>query len=608
LFGAWFYFYRVQQVYIFSPGIEKKHSFPLFYRYQIQDIEGLYDLQKTIARDITDHLKERLASKSSGPVFASHIPDPTAHQNYLRGRHFWYQRTPSSLERALEYFKKAIEIDPDYALAWSGLSDTYRVMPTYTGISGSRIRPLAREAAEKALSLDDSLAETHTSMGGTLTDENKFQEAEEHFKLAIELNPNYLQAYFWSGYNFNNSRRDQDAINRYRQALKLDPMSAPIAGNLALIYHDLGELDQAQEILDEAISLNPEDSSPYVQYARLHATRGDFQKAVEMAEKALSLNPTSLFTIQWTARILQRAEKHERAIEILQEAMVQEPAFQRVAHSVLGVVYSRMKQYDKAIEHGRKALEIDPLDFWCHYDLAWTYWTSKQWEKCMDTWEKVIEIESDDGGAYQLLGCIQGILGNKEQEYKLYQQAVELSPVQTIELGVWHLNYGNYEQAVTWLKQAEKDNPNYPNTMMYLFTAQFLCGDYPEAQQSLSEWLKRLNYRDRDELHTQAFPDGVVERSSLIRYIHLILERFKQEKRPLANKFESRFPATLYCLSGDLESTMETLEYAYENFETDSRWLPWYIRFTYFKPLHDDPRFWEIVKKLKLDPYFKKEN
>jgi serine/threonine protein kinase/tetratricopeptide (TPR) repeat protein len=577
-------------------------------QYRIEGMDGLLDLQKTIARDITDHLKERLAGASTEPVFVRHTPDPAAHQNYLRGRHFWYKRTPQGLERALEYFKKAIEIDPDYALAWSGLADTYHVMPTYAGTSRYRIIPLLREAAEKALSLDDTLAETHTSMGGTLTDEGKYPEAEEHFQRAIELNPNYLLAYFWSGYNFDASRRFQDAIDRYRQALSLDPMSPPIAGNLALEYRDLGELERAQEILDEAIALNPEDSSPYVQYAWLHSTQGDHQNAVEMAEKALSLNPTSLFTIQNVAFIQARAENFDRAIEILEEAMAKELSFKLVANSLLGSVYSRMKQYDKAIEHHQKAIDIDPLDYDSYYELGWTYWTLKEWEHAADAWRNVIELKPDEAGAYQFLGCVLGILGRIEEEWECYQKAAELTPVQSIELGVWFLNYGDYDKAVAGLKQAESVNPGYVNTMMYLFTAQFLAGDYQGAERSLSEWLKRLNYEDRDGLRARAFPGGTVDRGSVIGYMRLILERFKEEERPISGSFEARFPASLYCLSGDLESAMETLEYAYEHFETDSQWFPWYIRFSYYKPLHDDPRFWDIVKKMKLDPYFSRDN
>jgi tetratricopeptide (TPR) repeat protein len=578
------------------------------HQYQIDGLDGLLDLQKTIARDITEHLRERLAGESAEPVFARHTPNPAAYHNYLRGRHFWYKRTPRDLERAREYFKKAIDDDPDYALAWSGLADTYRVMPQYAGTSQYRILPLAREAAEKALSLDDTLAETHTSMGGVLTEEGKYPEAEEHFNRAIELNPNYLLAYHWSGLNFERSRRFQDSIDRYQQALKLDPMSPPISGNLALDYLDLGELDRAKEILDRAIALNPEDSSPYLQYARLQSTRGDHEKAAEMAEKALSLDPTSLHTIANVSFILEQANRFERAIEILEEAMVREPAFARVAHSQLGAIYSRMQQYDKAIEHHQKAIDIDPLDSDSFDYLGWTYWTLKEWEAAADAWKKVVEIQPENARGYQFLGCVLGILGRTEEEWEFYRRAAELTPVQSVELGCWHLNYGDYQQAVSGLKEAEKVNPGYPNTMIYLFMAQFLSGDYVGAERSLSEWLKRLNYEDREALRTQAFRDGTIDRTTLIGYVRLIQDRFKKEERPLVRSYEARFPAILYCLTGDLESAMETLEYAYEHFETVSYWLPWYIRFSLFEPLRSDPRFRELVKKLKLEHFFDKED
>lgn len=576
-------------------------------RYQINGMEGLYDLQKAIARDITGHLRERLAGEAVEPVFVAHIPDPAAHHNYLRGRHFWYQRTPRSLDRALDYFKKAIEIDPEYALAWSGLADTYRVLPLYAGTSRYRTIPLAREAAEKALSLDDNLAETHTSLGGAFSDERKFQEAEAHFQLALELNPNYLLAYFWSGNNFGDWRRDQEAIDRYQQALKQDPMSSAIAGNLALYYRGLGDLDRSQEILDRAIELNPEDSSLYIQYAGLNSTRGEHQEALEHAEKALSLNPTSLFTIRNAARIILRAGRFERAIEILEEAMVQDPAFTRVAHSDLGEFYNRQKQFDKAIAHHRIAIDTDPLDVDSYWSLGDTFWFIKEWQKAAAAYNEVLELQPENGDALQMVGCIMGILGQKELEKEYYRRAAEFMPVHSIELGIWFLNHGDYEQAVSGLIQAEKDSPNYANNRFYLFTARFLSGDYPGAERSLSEWLKRLNYEDRAALRALAFPDGVVDRPALVGYIRLILDRFQKEQRPIAGSYEARLPATFYCLAGDLESAMETLEYAYETFETDSFWLPWYIRFSYFKPLHSDPRFRELIKKLKLDPYFQIE-
>jgi serine/threonine protein kinase/Tfp pilus assembly protein PilF len=577
-------------------------------QYQIEDMEGLLDLQKSIARDITEHLQTRLAGKPVEPVFSRHTPDSAAYHNYLRGRYFWYKRTPRDLERALDYFQKAIAGDPAFALAWSGLSDTYHLMPQNAGASRYRVIPLAREAAEKALELDDTLAETQTSMGGVLNSEQKFAEAEKHFQKAIELNPNYLLAYHWSGVNLGDWRQDKEAIERYQEALRLDPMSPIIAANLSLEYRNMGHYDRAKEILDKAISLNPESSTPYIQYAWLLIDRGDPQKAVEMAEKAFSLDSTSLFSIQQVVYICLYAKHYDRAIEILEGMMAREPAFQRPGHALLGITYQRMKEYEKALEHHRKAIDIDPLDVDSYWDLGDTYYYFKEWQKAADAYKKIIELEPEEGDALQMLGCVLGILGRSEEEWECYRRAAELMPVHSIELGVWHLNYGDYEKAVSGLIKAEKDSPNYANNRFYLFTAQFLSGDFKGAERSLSEWLSRIDYKGREALRAQAFPDGSVNKSSVIRYVRLILERFKEENREIGGRYEARLPATFYFLTGDFESAIETLEYAYENFEERSFWLPWYIRFSYFKPLHDDPRFWEIIKKMKLAPYFSKDN
>jgi tetratricopeptide (TPR) repeat protein len=327
-----------------------------------------------------------------------------------------------------------------------------------------------------------------------------------------------------------------------------------------------------------------------------------------MAEKALSLRPTSLWTIDQAAQIHFWVRNYGRVIEILEKAIAEEPAFSRVVHMSLGVTYSGLEQYDKAIEHHLRAIEIDPLDIDSYKSLGETYYHFKDWQKAADTFKKVIELQPEDAWAYQWLGMVVGILGQTEQEKAYYQRATEIMPIQRLELGCWYLNYGDYPTAVTELIRAEKDRPNYPNNSFYLFTAQFLTGDYTGAEQSLSEWLNRLHYEDREALRGQAFPDGVVDRSSLVRYIRLILERFKAEKRPMLGRYEARLPATFYCLIGDYESAIQTLEYAYENFPVRAYYLPWYIRWIYFRPLHSDPRFWEIVRKMKLMPYFNKDN
>ncbi len=575
-------------------------------RYHIKGMDGLFDLQKSIASEITDHLQVNLFGDSPKPVFLRNEPNGAAYHNYLRGRYFWYKRTPGSLDLALDYFKKAIEIDPKYALAWSGLADTYNLLPQDAGISRYRVMPLTKKAAEKAFELDDNLAETNTSMGGMLHLEGKYPEAEEYFQRAIEINPNYLLAYHWSGRNFSASRQTKEAMDRYEQALVLDPMSPIIASNLAGSYSYLGDNDKAVEILERAIELNPESSSPLLQYANLYLNLGEDRKAIEMIEKSLALNPTSLWHITWCARINLRASNFNKAINILKDLIGKDPAFRRVANTELGLAYARMKQFDKSIEHHRKAIDIDPLDIDSHYYLGDSYWYFKEWEKAASAYRKVTELDPGDGDAFQYLGCVLGILGEKEKERKCYQKGAELMPQQHIELGIWHINFGEYEKAAVLLKKHEQISPNYSNTSFYLFTAQFLSGDYPGAEQSLTEWLRRIKYKDVKSLRDQALINNKIDRESLIRYMRLILERFKKEKRPIRGSYEARLPATFYTLCGDLDSAIKTLQYAYENFDKSAFWLPWYIRFDHFKPLHNDPRFWEIIKKMKLDPYFKK--
>src|SRR5438445_1620691 len=187
---------------------------------------NLVALQNDIARDVADKLKVRLSGADEQKLAKNYTDNPEAYQLYLKGRFYWNKRTPQDIQKSIEYFDQAITLDPNYALAHAGLADAYALLPVYGNLPAGESLPKAREAALKALSLDDRLAEAHTALGDVLNYyEYDFAGAEREYKRAIELNPNYATAHQWYGELLTHLGRHEESLAEMRRALQIDPLS-----------------------------------------------------------------------------------------------------------------------------------------------------------------------------------------------------------------------------------------------------------------------------------------------------------------------------------------------------------------------------------------------
>ncbi|MCA1852485.1 MAG: tetratricopeptide repeat protein, partial [Beggiatoa sp.] len=154
-------------------------------------------VQQEIAREIAERLRAHLTGEERRRVTRNYTENVESYQLYLRGRHHWNKRTAEGLRQAIGYFQQAIERDPNYALAYSGLADSYSNLQEYAGAPLSETLPRARAAALRALEIDDSLAEAHASLGVNYYQSWQWAEAEREYKRAIELNPNDASAHHW---------------------------------------------------------------------------------------------------------------------------------------------------------------------------------------------------------------------------------------------------------------------------------------------------------------------------------------------------------------------------------------------------------------------------
>jgi tetratricopeptide (TPR) repeat protein len=165
-----------------------------------RSMTNLVALQSEIVRDVSNKLQLKLSGADEQKLTKNYTANTEAYQLYLKGLFYWNKRAPKDLQKSIEYFQQAIALDPNYALAFAGLADAYSLLANFGGAPPPEAKPKAREAALKALSLDNDLAEAHAALGGILDDyDHNFAGAEREYKRAIELNPNYATAHQWYG-------------------------------------------------------------------------------------------------------------------------------------------------------------------------------------------------------------------------------------------------------------------------------------------------------------------------------------------------------------------------------------------------------------------------
>jgi serine/threonine protein kinase/Flp pilus assembly protein TadD len=255
-----------------------------------QKLSDVLALHKKMARTIVGEIKAKLPPEEEKYLTKSISVDSKAHEAYLRGRYLWNRRTKQSVESSIDYFKKAIQIDPSYANAYVGLADAYNIMGDYRFSPPLEALPKVKEAALRALDLDETLGEAYTALGkASHLFEWNWSAAESYFQKAIELNPNYASAYQWYAEYLVTMGRYEEAITRMEHALTLDPLSLIINTNVGWMYYFAGRYDEAVEPYEKAVALEPTFSPAHEKLGHLYLEIGMFEEAMEQLHKHKTL-------------------------------------------------------------------------------------------------------------------------------------------------------------------------------------------------------------------------------------------------------------------------------------------------------------------------------
>jgi adenylate cyclase len=341
--------------------IDTKNDDHLWAESYDRNMEDIFEVQSDIAENVADALKMRLLDQEKQQIEKKPTRNIGAYTLYLKGRYYWNERNKESLEKAIKYFEEAVKRDPEFALAYSGLADSYIVLVDHGYLTRSEGYANAREEATKALELDDTLAEPHTSLANILSVEWDWTRAEEEFAKALKANPNYATAHHWYSIHLATLGRLDEAVRELKIAEELDPLSPMIHSYGALgVYLPARQYDTALTELDKALELDPDFVPAHANRVWIYLAKSMFDEALAEQERVLPffepLSTTTRARVGAVYAITGRIEEAKRMLQKCEQAFAHERA--DVDHSALSHIYWKLGDKNRAFEMLEEAIKF----------------------------------------------------------------------------------------------------------------------------------------------------------------------------------------------------------------------------------------------------------
>jgi TolB-like protein/Tfp pilus assembly protein PilF len=258
-------------------------------------LSDILTIQEEISEAICSRLKARLTREEKERLGKNYTEDPEAYHLYLKGRYHWNKYAEQGLRKAIDYFSQAIEVDPTYALAYAGLADSYyRLSNVY--LPPTEAMPKVKAAAQKALEIDESLAEAHAALGlVNMTFEWDWPAAEIEFERAIALKPNYALAHQRFGFFFNVQARYDKALREMQVAVELDPLSPQLLLSLGSTFFLMRDYDQAAKQCENALEMNSNYHPALYLLGRIYVQQSKLTDAIEILQKTFAIDGAPIF-------------------------------------------------------------------------------------------------------------------------------------------------------------------------------------------------------------------------------------------------------------------------------------------------------------------------
>jgi TolB-like protein/DNA-binding winged helix-turn-helix (wHTH) protein/Flp pilus assembly protein TadD len=333
-----------------------KHLWSQSYEGELRDTLAL---QNRVASAIADQIRINLTPQEQAALKNVKVVNPEAYQSYLKGRYFWNKRTADGLKVALAYFNQAVEEDPKYAQAYSGLADTYALLGDwqYAVMTPKEAFPKAKAAAIKALELDNTLGEAHNSLAFILDGFDWDLDAGgNEFRRAIELNPGYATAHHWYAWHLSLLGQYDEAIKEMRKAANLDPLSLIINADLAELLVLAHSYDESIQQSRKTIEMDPNFALAHNQLAQAYLQKHMYDEAVAELQKAVQLSGRSPTCIANLARAYVASGKKSEAVQLMNELKKRaSPGYSNA--SEIAMIYASFGDMDQAMNWLEKGYE-----------------------------------------------------------------------------------------------------------------------------------------------------------------------------------------------------------------------------------------------------------
>jgi TolB-like protein/DNA-binding winged helix-turn-helix (wHTH) protein/Flp pilus assembly protein TadD len=325
-----------------------KHLWSQSYEAELRDTLAL---QNKVARAVADQIRISLTPQEQAALKSVKVVNPEAYESCLKGRYFWNKRTADGLKVALAYFNQAIEEDPKYARAYSGLADTYALLGDwqYAVMSPKEAFPKAKAAAIKALELDGALGEAHNSLAFVLDGFDwDLESGGKEFRRAIELNPGYATAHHWYAWHLSLLGRYDEAIAEMRKAENLDPLSLIINADLAELLVLAHSYDESVRQSLKTIEMDANFPLAHNQLAQAYLQKHMYDEAVAELRKAVQLSGGSPTCIANLARAYVVSGKRSEAVKLLSDLKKRStPGYSNA--SEIAMIYASLGDTDQAM-------------------------------------------------------------------------------------------------------------------------------------------------------------------------------------------------------------------------------------------------------------------
>ena len=328
-----------------------------------QRLEDIFSIEEEIANEITMALQMKLTGEEKEALVRRYTEDREAYNLYLKGRYYWNKRTEEAFQKGLEYFQLAIEKDPTYALAYAGIADCYNLLQVYAYLSPKEAFPKARAAAEKALEIDSSLAEAHTSLAWVrVSYDLDWSAGEKEFKRTLELNPSYATGHHWYSIYLTAMGRYAESLAHIKRAQEVDPLSLMINTDLGFVFFYGRQDDLAIEQYQKTLEMDKDFAVSYWRLAMIYAHKEMYNEAIAATQNMKEIlggeDPLFLTTLGYIYSLLGRRDEAKKVLNELSGLS----KHSYISSLRIALIHMGLGQKDQAFKWLEKAYE--ERDFW----------------------------------------------------------------------------------------------------------------------------------------------------------------------------------------------------------------------------------------------------